>query len=125
LAGTLATHIAGFIKDFDNIQGKTLTSLIKRFKSEQLDLKLKGLRTSFKSIRKIHDEMRNIRNNVSAHKERDVSKQIDIKNKMKTDDFKLITIQLLLFTYSLLNFENEYYKVALEKIEANKLKQTK
>lgn len=105
LARTLATHIAGLIKDMDGIQGKQMTELIKPILDEDLTQMLSTIRNLHKLIKRKYDEMNTIRNFVSAHKDRDIRKQLEIMKSIDYLELMPVIAQIQVFTLSLLLFE--------------------
>ena len=104
LARTMAVHIFEFIDDVGNLIGK-MNSLISKLNDEELKEGLKSIRVLFHEFQTEYDKMRNIRNYASAHKDRDIRKQIEVIDKINDEDFNLVMIKFQLFVYYLLQFE--------------------
>jgi hypothetical protein len=117
LARTLAIHIAEFIDDVGNIVGKPLADKMKKYNEDaELNDALKKVRIWYQTIKEKYDGMREIRNIVSAHKDRNVTKQLAVNEKINVDDFHtlvILNIQYFIGTY--LAFENLLIRKVSEK----------
>jgi len=105
LARTMAIHISEFIDDVGDLVGKPMSTLIEKIKDVELEERLKSVRVVFHEIQTEYDKMRNIRNYASAHKDRDIRKQIEVIDKINDDDFNLTMVKFQLFVYYLFRFE--------------------
>ena len=117
LARTMATHVAGFIKDMDKIQGLPLAQLIKPLKDEELTQLLTNIRNIHKLIKLKYEEMKTIRNAASAHKDRDIIKQIQVMNSIDYDEWMPVIAQFQLFTLALVLFDQAITNKRREKSE--------
>jgi len=118
LARTLATHISEFIDDVGNLVGKPLAETMKEFSDdEELKQALKSVRVWYQSIKDRYEGMREIRNIVSAHKDRNVIKQLAISEKLDLAEFHLLVIVNFQFFIGVFQ---KYERTFIRKIDESK-----
>jgi hypothetical protein len=93
MARTLATLIAEFIDDVGKMIGKPLTEATKdHLENHDIQAAMKNVRSWYNTIKVKYESMRNIRNIVSAHKDRNVVLQLATNEKLNLDEFHILII---------------------------------
>jgi|GEM_PF-2804535 len=100
LARTLAIHLSEFIDDAGGIVGKKLNILSETLNEEEgVCEKIKMVRIIYHSIREYYPAVLLTRNNVSAHKDIDIRKQIQHMKELEEIDFDFIMAKIQLFVF--------------------------
>ena len=107
IARTLAIHISEFIDDVGKLVGKPLADASRKYQANpELQLAIKNIRVWYNSIREKYKSMLNIRNIVSAHKDRNVILQLATNENINIDEIHILVI---------LNFQ--FFAAAFQKYE--------
>jgi hypothetical protein len=116
-ARTLANHIWEFIRKSAKQIDSPLDVFLDPFGNDEQVIKhLKNIRMYFRFVEAKLNIMAEIRHNASAHKDKDVSKQFDIIDNLKEDDFNITMVWLQCIAVSLVCFEKALYNKSLKVI---------
>lgn len=86
---TAGLHLYEFIEDAPKAFGKQIVLIIENLKDPDLKKELYNLRKALHSLKKdLHEFLKIIRNNVSAHKDRDIRKQLKISASITLNEFE-------------------------------------
>lgn len=117
---TAAQHMYEFLEDFGGVLGKQMNLLLNNHKTDQVVKKQIELRESFNKLKKeLHKPLKEIRNNISAHKDRDIRKQIAQSDQIELVDFHLKFIKFMLFFIVYRQFKNLVFAELKKKKEQN------
>lgn len=95
---TAAQHMYEFLEDASRALGKTMNYFIGPLNDQNINSKLKELRESFNKLKnELHEPLKELRNNASAHKDRDISNQLSISAKIDIADFQKNFVLFLFF----------------------------
>lgn len=103
---TAAQHMYEFLEDGSKALGKQINYTTDKLNNTQINLELKSLRKSFNELKaELHTPLKELRHNVSGHKDRDIRKQLQISNAINIIDFQKNFILFLLFFITLSLFQ--------------------
>lgn len=116
---TAAQHMYEFLEDGAKALGKELTSLVNILNDTQINLELKELRKSFNKLKDDHHlSLKELRHNVSGHKDRDIIKQLKISNEINFIDFQENFIYFMQFFTNLAYFKKHLFDEIYKKQNA-------
>ena len=103
---TSAQHMYEFLEDGSKVLGKQMDYIIRHLNNTQITNELTALRKAFNKLKKeLHTPLKELRHNVSGHKDRDIQKQLLISNTIDLIDFQRNFILFMLFFVQLTKFK--------------------
>ena len=108
LMRTAAIHAYEFFQNTGKLIGYTMNKHIEKIKDPLIEQSLKNLRIQFNSLKKkFESRMHEIRNAVSAHKDRNIRAQLEVINSIDDSEFDIFMVWFQLFTAQFVLFEKE------------------
>jgi hypothetical protein len=103
---TSAQHMYEFLEDGTEVFGKQIKSLVDTLNDVNLNALLKDLRIQFRSLwSKYHGTLKELRHNVSGHKDRDVRVQLKISKSIDVKQFQQLLLDFVGFFSSVTQFK--------------------
>ena len=100
-------HMYEFLEDASRALGKQLNYTTDRLNNATLNDELKSLRISFYKLKKeFHVQLKELRHNVSGHKDRDIRTQLAISDSINIADFERTFMLFMKFFLALIQFKH-------------------
>jgi hypothetical protein len=114
---TAAQHMYEFLEDGSKALGKQMNYYTDKLNDTEINLEIKVLRKSFNELKaELHTPLKELRHNVSGHKDRNIRQQLAISNGINIIEFQKNFILFMLFFLKLTLFK----KKLVGKIEKQK-----
>lgn len=114
---TAAQHMYEFLEDGSKALGKQMNYFTDKLNDTEINLELKALRKSFNELKtELHSYLKELRHNVSGHKDRNIRQQLAISKGINIVDFQKNFLLFMLFFIKLTLFK----KNLIGKIEKQK-----
>jgi hypothetical protein len=122
LCRTAAQHMYEFFIKGEKIFGRHIKLYSSGLKREEVDTEVNNIRSAFYRLK---DEMvpslKELRHNVSAHKDRDIRKQLSLINTLSLDEFDLKLQSFMTFYASFVLLKNKMLKVVVEEAKKSSI----
>lgn len=103
---TAAQHMYEFLEDGSKALGKQMNHYTNKLNDTEINLELKAIRKSFNELKtELHIPLKELRHNVSGHKDRNIRQQLEISNGINIIDFQKNFLLFMLFFIKLTLFK--------------------
>jgi hypothetical protein len=94
-----------FLEDGSKVLGKEMREAVFILQSETINNELKTLNINFNHLKKaLHERLKKVRHNVSAHKDRDIRLQITLGDSIDHEEFHVHFVLFMIFYLCLKDF---------------------